>query len=157
MLPVAIGCCKAMLICLGEGWEDKTVSGRAVVVASLNNTFRRLGYGEYMLPYRNVRCSPTLQYSLTIDDDQFLTIPESEDKYRPECSDIVDVNPFPCGIIQDGEIPPITSCVDIVTELPAECVGYRKGCFISLEGGDGTPADGMYLCVGGAWKNIDLY
>lgn len=140
-IPVAPGCCSEVILCLDASWAEKTVSGSQLVVATIQNSGRRL-YGEDD-PIRNVRCVKVYQYTLKIDLTQF------EREEAPTCADINEIMPYSCtvqsilSIIQQGST--LTRvCLEGLAELP-DPAGYSQGCIISVID------DGLYYHTGTDW------
>lgn len=86
--------CQEVALCLTDDWAALTVSGVAIVFATLDNTGRYLGSGGY--PYaprwENPRGEEEFQYSLTYDDTQ-ITDPVAD---VITCADILDISSDAC-------------------------------------------------------------
>lgn len=92
-LPIAIGCCSDVLICLSSDWEGSLVSGIDLLPATVNNTGRDLSY-DY--PTNNVRCNDVYQYSISYDDTLVSVDAQTQEPYVITCSDIVEIFPYAC-------------------------------------------------------------
>ena len=93
-----IKACQKIFICLGDEWRTRTVSGRAVVEATVGNSARRLGSKFNIFKnWVNPRCNEVYQYSLSVDLTQFKQNPATGDCWEPTCNDVQEVNPYMCS------------------------------------------------------------
>jgi hypothetical protein len=95
------------------------VSGATIATAQLQNSGRFLGSkGNPRIPeFENPRAEEKYQYTLTIDDSQFLP------GFRPACEDILEISPYAC------------------TNQALLAVGGGGGSFNSFTVNAGTTAD----------------
>jgi len=68
-LPIAVGCCQEVLLCLTEDGAEKTEGDVAYVAATVENATRTLGSAGHCPCAPNPRCDDLYQYQITIDDD----------------------------------------------------------------------------------------
>lgn len=90
--------CGTVQLCLASGWAAKTVSGVALVNATVSESMRKLsGAGGMSLLARalgwNSRRQDVIQYDFTIDTAQFINTAD-----MPLCAEITGVNPYGCAI-----------------------------------------------------------
>lgn len=107
-IPISPGCCELVYFCLPEEWKDKTSTGLAFLVATVNNNGRYLG-GYQDADFENPRCQDKYQYHVTIDDSQFLVDPETELPYEITCEDLQEIFPYPCSL---------ANIIDAILTLP---------------------------------------
>lgn len=99
-LPIFVLPCQEVAVCLGEGWEDQTVSGLTIVYATVGNNIRYLGSGGTPLVpiMQNFREVGIMQIELSFDDDQFLDDDETDLPFVITCEDIQCIDPCACMI-----------------------------------------------------------
>lgn len=89
--------CTEVTLCLTDDWAGRTVNGTPLVVAEIQNAGRFLGSrGMPRVPeFENPRCNDKYQYSLAIDDSQFLEETPGN-PYVLDCADILEISPYAC-------------------------------------------------------------
>ena len=93
LLPIPVGCCSSVVLCLAPSWADKTVSGYAFLDAEIAASGRPLSpQGS-----SNPRCVDVYQYTVLYDDAQLNIDPETSNPYTVTCSD-VSIFPYACVI-----------------------------------------------------------
>ena len=98
-LPV--GPCAPVLVCLKASWAAKTVTGLSTVTGIVGNDGRWIGRSALqglLGVSANPRGADQFQYPISIDDAQFLNDPDTDLPWVLDCSDIVNINPYTCGI-----------------------------------------------------------
>lgn len=99
-LPIFVLPCQEVAVCLGDGWEDQTVSGFPIVYATVGDSIRYLGSGgQPLVPImQNFREVAIMQIELSFDDTQLLIDDETDEPYVITCADIQSVFPQSCFI-----------------------------------------------------------
>lgn len=94
-IPVSPGDCLTVYLCISSEARGETVSGRAFIEATIQNTGRYLGTAGMPVPpsFSNPRGQEVYQYSLVYDSAQF-----TDPAYRLNCEDILGIFPHSCTL-----------------------------------------------------------
>lgn len=95
-VPLFLLPCQEVALCLGEGWDELTVSGLPIIYATVGDSIRYLGSGGVPLSpiMENARQVSIMQIELSIDDTQ-ITDPETD---VVTCADIQCIDPCACMV-----------------------------------------------------------
>lgn len=90
-IPVGLGCCEDVYLCLTEAGAAKTTDGNTLQAATISEG-RYLGHGGQprLVSFENPRCEDLYQYTISYDD----SILAREDLLT--CADISEVFPYAC-------------------------------------------------------------
>jgi hypothetical protein len=92
-LPI-VGC-ETVGLCLGSGWAAKTASGSSLIVATVQNSGRRLAGATEDKDYLNVRGNEVYEYAVEVNSNQFAShSPPWIDSLT--CADISEIFPYGC-------------------------------------------------------------
>lgn len=94
--PFSTYACQEVAVCLTDAWAAQTVSGVAIVFATLENSGRYLGRGYEDLELLNPRGVELYQYALTFDDAQFAIDGGTGLPYVITCDAVVDITSNAC-------------------------------------------------------------
>jgi hypothetical protein len=108
-LPIAVGCCQEVLLCLTETGAGKTEGDVAYVAATVENATRNLSPLGHCPCAPNARCDDMYQYQLTISDDLL-----TEDLL---CEDIASLSVDTCVF---------NTLLDLITALDARVVALEE-------------------------------
>lgn len=92
-LPIAIGCCADVLLCLSSSWEGSLISGIDLLPATIDNTGRSLSPDPAIM---NVRCNDVYQYAVSYDNTLVSIDQRTGEPYEILCSDIIEIFPYAC-------------------------------------------------------------
>lgn len=91
---IPLSACGEVYLCLTSEWDALTTSGIGLVLATVENTSRKLD-GHVIPGYEfDPRANDVHQYVFTYDDTQ-ITDPVTD---VIECADIVEVIPYSCTV-----------------------------------------------------------
>lgn len=102
-LPVVA--CQTVKLCLTDEWVERTVSGTAIVEATMADSIRELGTGAG--GHYNPRNTPQVQYSVQVDDAQFLVDLATDAPWVLDCDSVVEIIPYACAVDKLTPVPPL--------------------------------------------------
>lgn len=99
-IPIATGCCESVYVCLKNTVTQYVVSGKPLILATIQNSGRYLGSAGRAFPpsFENPRCAEEYQYTLSYDDTQFVVDQDTGLPYALSCDEICEIMPYACTV-----------------------------------------------------------